>query len=183
MKHTHTHTHTQTHRHTHLHMQMLLWDKHTLTLKYVPGESNILPTINGRKKKKKQRGENNKLAERRPSFGRTTARKEEKTRREFFGIKQCFLYQQRKGPAWERGQAGNLRPEAPLSPIPLSLFCPPRCLYYFPLISPVLPPPTPPKKRVTLGHYSISLIPRSHFEQRGWRPLFYDQQQVQQALM
>lgn len=49
MKHTDTQTHTQTH--THLHTQMLLWDKHALTLTYVPGERNILPTINGRRKK------------------------------------------------------------------------------------------------------------------------------------
>lgn len=48
-------------------------------------------------------------------------------------IKQCFLYQQWKGPAWETEQAGNLRPRAPHPPpclrLPFSLFFrPPRCL-------------------------------------------------------
>lgn len=106
-----------------------------------------------------------------------TAKTEEKTRREFFGIKQCFLYQQRKGPAREREQASDLRPEAPLpvSDPPLTLLSSPLSLFFFFHSSHLLYlPPPPPKKGSHLDIISISLIPRSHCKQRGWRSLFND---------
>lgn len=72
---------------------------------------------------------------------------------EFFGIKQCFLEQQPKGPAWERGPSGNLRPEAPP---PLTHLSSLLSLLYFPLISPALPPPPLLKHRALLDTLSIS---------------------------
>lgn len=120
-----THTNPQTHTLTH----MLLWDKHALTLTYVPGESNILPTNNGRKKKVKRREEerNSRRGDHRSG---AQPRERKKKPGEFFGIKQCFLYQQRQGPAWERGQAGSLRPEAPRLRPPLTLLSSPLSLFF-----------------------------------------------------
>lgn len=88
-----------------------------------------------------------------------TRPRERKTNQErmFLRIKQCFLFffTSIKRGRPEKVRTSNSRPETPPSPIPLSLFSPPRCLSFFPLISPALPPPSPSpsQRRVTLGHY------------------------------
>lgn len=85
---------------------------------------------------------------------RLGARPRERTEKpgEFFGIKQCFLYQPRQGPAWDRGQAGSLRPEAPRLRPPLTFLSSPLSLF-FPTHLTRSTSPSSSRKRVTLGHY------------------------------
>lgn len=83
--------------------------------------------------------------------------------REFFGIKQCFLYQQRKKGAGLRNRASR-RLEArrpPVSDPPLTFLSSPLSLFFFFFHSSHLLylPPLPLQKRVTLGHYFHFLNP------------------------
>lgn len=115
-------------------------------------ERNILPTINGRQKKRKEERDK-KLAERRPP----AATKEEKTRRE---IKQCFLYQQRRGGRPRESQRASVsRPEAPRLRSPSHSSLLPAVSFFFHSSHLLYLPPPPPKKRVTLGHYLHSFNP------------------------
>lgn len=134
-------THTQTHRHTHLHAQMLLWDKHALTLTYVPGESNILPTINGRQKKKVKRREIKSSRRGDHRLGAQPRERKKKPGESVLRNKTVFSLPAAKGAGLRKRASRRLEAWSPPSPIPLSLFSPPRCLSFYPLISPALPPP------------------------------------------
>lgn len=163
---------------------MLLWDNHTLTLKYVPGESNILPTINGRQKKKWREIKKNS----RRGDHRLGARPRERKKKPG----ECVL---RNKTVFSFTSSERDRPDKEGKPVTWGLKPPPRlrspshssllpavsCFHSSHLLYLPLPPPT---NGSHLDIISISLIPRSNCEQRGRDShFFYDQQEVQMAPM
>lgn len=138
-----THTNPQTHTLTHTDAVV----RHTLTLKYVPGERNILPTINGRQKKKKKRGEKRKAR----GEETTAARKEEKTRRECSSENKTVFSLPSANGAGPRKESKpatwGLKP--PVSDPPLTLLSFPLSLFFSTHLTCSTSPPPPPKKK---GH-------------------------------
>lgn len=152
-----TQTHKPTHRHTHTYTRRCCCETNTHSRSRTclgnATSSQQLMDVAKSKEERNTKKKNEHSRRRRPSFwvhNREKGRKNQE--REFFGIKQCFLYQQRKKGAGLRNRASRrLEARRPPSPIPLSLFSPPRCLsfFFFPLISPALPPSSSSPKK---GH-------------------------------
>lgn len=151
-----TQTHKPTHRHTHTYTRRCCCETNTHSRSRTclgnATSSQQLMDVAKSKEERNTKKKNEHSRRRRPSFwvhNREKGRKNQE--REFFGIKQCFLYQQRKkGPAWETERAGDSRPDAPRlrSPSHFSLL-PAVSLFFFPLISPALPPSSSSPKK---GH-------------------------------
>lgn len=132
-----TQTHKPTHRHTHTYTRRCCCETNTHSRSRTclgnATSSQQLMDVAKSKEERNTKKKNEHSRRRRPSFwvhNREKGRKNQE--REFFGIKQCFLYQQRKKGAGLRNRASRrLEARRPPSPIPLSLFSPPRCLSFF----------------------------------------------------
>lgn len=161
MKHTHkpTDTHTYTRR-------CCCEKKHALTLKYVPGESDILPTINGRQKKRKEEGNLKKETRGEETIVRAHDREEgRKNQESVLRDKTVFSLPAVKGAGLRKRASRRLEAWSPRPRLrsPLSLFSPPRCLSSFSThLTCSTSPPPPPKKK---GH-TRTLFPflQSHID-------------------
>lgn len=162
-----TQTHKPTHRHTHTYTRRCCCETNTHSRSRTclgnATSSQQLMDVAKSKEERNTKKKNEHSRRRRPSFwvhNREKGRKNQE--REFFGIKQCFLYQQRKKGAGLRNRASR-RLEArrpPVSDPPLTFLSSPLSLFFFFHSSHLLYlPPLPLQKRVTLGHYFHFLNP------------------------